>query len=165
MSAPFMDRHLIHNTSLACFLLAYFINEYESADHPVDLPKLLLVLPIVWNPASSSALSSRNTASAIDSVLRDSPVLKIDLERRVQEYTASTFQGLNLAVSAKLVVKKPGVDGDVFTGLVTRWPNATKASIPPEMLKTTKQLSSWLASVSTPHIYKLLFGIPNEIRN
>lgn len=167
MSVPYMDRHLIHNSSLACFLLAYFISEYESSgnDHPIELAKLLLVLPIVWNPASSAALSKRNTSSAIDNVLRDTPILKIDLERRVQEYTASTLQGLNLGVAAKLIEKEPGEDGDVFTSLVIRWPKGTKASIPAEMLKTTKQLSSWLASVSTPQIYKLLFGIPNEIRD
>lgn len=167
MSAPFMDQYLIHNTSLACFLLAYFIDEYASAPHgyPIDLPKLLLVLPIVWNPASSDALSKRNTASEIDKVLRDTPVLKIDLERRVQEYVGSTLQGLNLAVSAGLVNKSPGEDGDVFSSLINRWPKGTKTSIPTAMLKTTKQLSSWLASVSTPQLYKLLFGIPHEIRN
>jgi len=167
MNAPYMDRHLIHNSSLACFLLTYFISEYESSksDHPVDLPKLLLVLPIVWNPASCAALSKRNTSSTIDNVLRDTPVLKIDLERRIQEYTALTLQGLNLAVASKLVEKEPGDDGDVFNNLVIRWPKGTKTSIPSEMLKATKQLSGWLASVSTPKIYKLLFGIPNEIRN
>ncbi|NBF04281.1 hypothetical protein GV819_18535 [Pseudomonas sp. Fl5BN2] len=167
MNALYMDRHLIHNSSLACFLLAYFIYEYEysGSDHPIDLPKLLLLLPIIWSPSSSAALSKKYTSSAIDSVLRDSPVLKIDLERRVQEYTASTLQGLNLAIASKLVEKWSGEDGDVFTSLITRWPKGTKTSIPAEMLKTTKQLSSWLASVSTPQIYKLLFGIPNEIRD
>ncbi|WP_428555801.1 three component ABC system middle component [Pseudomonas edaphica] len=105
------------------------------------------------------------TSSAIDNVLRDTPILKIDLELRVQEYAASTLQGLNPGVATKLIEKEPGEDGDVFTSLVIRWPKGTKASIPAEMLKTTKQLSSWLASVSTPQIYKLLFGIPNEIRD
>lgn len=167
MSAPYLDRHLIHNSSLACFLLAYFISEYKSSTsaHPIDIFKLLLVLPIVWNPPSSAALAKRNTSSPIDNVLRETPVLKIDLERRVQEYTAATLQGLNLAVAAKLVAKEPSDDGDIFTSLVIRWPKGTKASIPPEMLKTSKQLSGWLASVSTIQIYKLLFGIPNEVRD
>lgn len=165
MSAPFVDRHLIHNTSLACFLLSYFIDEYDSLDamHAVDLPKLLLVLPIVWSPASSTALSKRNTASAIDKVLRETPVLKIDLERRVQEYTPSTLQGLNLAVATGLVKKESHEDGDVFKTLIKRWPRGTKVAIPAEMRKTTMQLSGWLATISTPQLFKLLFGIPNEI--
>jgi hypothetical protein len=167
MSAPYMDRHLIHNSSLACFLLAYFVSEYKTSDcdNPIDLPKILLVLPIVWNPASSDALSKRNTASTVDNVLRNTPVLKIDLERRVQEYTATTLQGLNLAVSANLIKKEPGEDGDLFTSLITRWPTGTKTALPAEMVKATKQLATWLATVSTSHIYKLLFGIPNEIHN
>lgn len=168
MASAYIDRHLIHNSSLACFLLANFVSEYESQDSefPIDLTKLMLVLPVVWNESNRRALGSRNARSKIDAVLRDNPLLKIDLEARVKAHAPATLQGLNLAVSSGLVARSVNTEGTVhFSTLLSRWPTGIKKSIPPDLLKTTKQLAAWYSTASTETLYKLLFGIPNEIRD
>jgi hypothetical protein len=168
MVGTYLDRHLIHNSSLACFLLTSFVYEYESqlSKFPVEITKLMLVLPVVWNESNRSALGSRNARSKIDAVLRDNPVLKIDLEMRVKAHAPVTLQGLNLAVSSGLMARNLNADETVcFSTLASRWPTGVKKTIPSEMLKTTKQLAIWYSTVSTETLYKLLFGIPNEIRN
>lgn len=167
MARAYIDRHLIHNSSLACFLLANFVAEYESQDSefPIDLPKLMLVLPLVWNESNRIALSKRNAGSKIDAVLRDNPVVKIDLEARVRAHAPATLQGLNLAVSSGLVERGEDVDGAVRFSALKRGPASIKKTIPPDLLKTTRQLALWYSTASTETIYKLLFGIPNEIRD
>lgn len=168
MARAYIDRHLIHNSSLACFLLASFVSEYESQDSefPIDLMKLMLVLPVVWNESNRIALGSRNARSKIDAVLRDNPVLKIDLEVRVKAHAPATLQGLNLAVSSGVVARSISADGSVhFSTLLSRWPTGIKKTIPADMLKTTKQLALWYSTASTETLYRLLFGIPNEIRD
>lgn len=168
MIGAYIDRHLIHNSSLACFLLASFVSEYESqaSEFPIDLTKLMLVLPVVWNERNRIALGTRNARSKIDAVLRDNPALKIDLEARVKAHAPATLQGLNLAVSSGLVTRSVEADGTVhFSTLMSRWPIGIKKTIPSDLLKTTKQLAVWYSTASTETLYKLLFGIPNEIRN
>jgi hypothetical protein len=148
--------------------MASFVAEYESqeSEFPLDLPKLLLVLPLVWNESNRNALASRNARSKIDAVLRDNPAVKIDLEARVRAHTPATLQGLNLAVSSGLIGKCTNTEGVVrFSTLMSRWPAGIKKSIPQDLMKTTKQLALWYSTASTETIYKLLFGIPNEIRD
>lgn len=95
MSEVYLDHQLIHNSSLACFLLTHFIGEYQEAGlgQTPDLPKLMLVLPLVWNQRSRDALSPRTSRSTLGAVLRETPVLKIDLQRRVSAHAATTLQG------------------------------------------------------------------------
>lgn len=168
MSDAYLDRQLIHNSSLACFLLTHFIGEYQEAGlgQTPDLPKLMLVLPLVWSQRSREALSKRTSRSTLGAVLRETPVLKIDLQRRVSAHAATTLQGLNLAVSSRLVGKL-GTKGSEtsFQVLVDRWPRGVKNTIPAPMLQTTERLAKWFATDTTENLYKLLFGIPNEIHD
>ncbi|HBO1217379.1 TPA: hypothetical protein L4E92_004753 [Pseudomonas aeruginosa] len=167
MAGAYIDRHLIHNSSLACFLLASFVSDYEdqNSEFPIDLTKLMLVLPVVWNENNRKALGTRTTRSKIDTVLRDHPVLKIDLEARVKAHAPATLQGLNLAVSSGLVGRSVSAEGEVhFSKLLSRWPPGIKKTIPTDLMKTTKQLAAWYSTTPTETLYKLLFGIPNEIR-
>ncbi|WP_369987567.1 three component ABC system middle component [Pseudomonas xanthosomatis] len=162
MNAPHLDKHLIHNSSMACFLLTFFIEEYcrENSDNPIDLAKLLLVLPIVWNEAARQTLATRTTRSNAQSIIREYPILKVDLDTRVQAHAATTLQGLNLAKSAKLLQTQLDSDGDtVFTRTSTRWPKGTKPLLPDDMLKTTRQLAIWFSTVPTEILYRILFGI------
>lgn len=168
MSEAYLDRQLIHNSSLACFLLTHFIGEYQEAGlgQTPDLPKLMLVLPLVWSQSSQEALSKRTSRSTLAAVLRETPVLKIDLQRRVAAHAGATLQGLNLAVSSRLVGKLGApADGGRFQVLVDRLPRGIKSTIPTTMLQTTERLAKWFATDSTENLYKLLFGIPNEIHN
>lgn len=168
MSEVYLDHQLIHNSSLACFLLTHFIGEYQEAGlgQTPDLPKLMLVLPLVWSQRSRDALSKRTSRSTLGAVLRETPVLKIDLQRRVSAHAATTLQGLNLAVSSRLVGKiGPKGSETSFQVLVDRWPRGIKNTIPSAMLQTTEKLAKWFATDTTENLYKLLFGIPNEIHD
>lgn len=168
MSEIFLDRQLIHNSSLACFLLAHFIGQYQDAAHgqTPDLPKLMLVLPLAWSESSRDALSKRTSRSTLATVFRETPVLKIDLQRRVAAHAGATLQGLNLAVSSRLIGKVgKGSDGVSFQVLADGWPRGIKSTIPTAMMQTAERLAKWFATESTENLYKLLFGIPNEIHD
>lgn len=168
MSDAYLDRQLIHNSSLACFLLTHFIGEYQEAGlgETPDLPKLMLVLPLVWSQSSREALSKRTSRSTLGAVLRETPVLKIDLQRRVSAHAGTTLQGLNLAVSSRLIGKVGSREsGASFQIVVDRWPRGVKSTIPASMLQTTERLAKWFATDTTENLYKLLFGMPNEIHD
>lgn len=138
--------------------------ELEASEHPLDLLKLKLVLPFAWDEASRESLCSRNARSRLEVILRESPELKVDLEQRVTARAAVTVQGLNLAVSTKLLAVTPREnDLPVFSNLITRWPKGTKPALPKEMVSTVNRLANWYAGVDTPTLIKLFFGIPNEI--
>lgn len=166
MNRPYLDRYIVHNTSLSCFLLVLFVQQYEleASEHPLDLVKLKLVLPFAWDEASRGSLCSRNARSKLDAVLREAPELKVDLEQRVASRAAVTVQGLNLAVSTKLLaVTQRENDLPVFSNLSDRWPKGTKSALPKEMVSTVNRLANWYAGVDTPTLIKLFFGISNEI--
>lgn len=168
MSEAFLDRHLIHNSSLACFLLLHFVGQYQQAapGRAPDLPKLMLVLPLVWNEAARNELAKRNARSAFSTVLRDTPVLKVDLQQRVTAHTGATLQGLNLAVSSRLLGKIGKTsEAATFQVLVDSWPRGIKKQIPDKMMQVTERLAKWFATEPTENLYKLMFGIPYEVYN
>ena len=168
MSEAYLDRQLVHNSSLACFLLTHFISEYQDAGlgQSPDLPKLMLVLPLVWSETSRNELSKRTARSTLSAVFRETPALKIDLQQRVAAHAGTTLQGLNLAVSTRLIGKVGTMaDGTSFQVLVDRWPTGIKSTIPKAMMQTAEKLAKWFATDTTENLYKLLFGIANEIRD
>lgn len=166
MSQPYLDKYVVHNSSLSCFLLTLFVQQYELEEpkSSPDLLKLKLVLPFAWDEVCRADLCRRNTRSAIDAVLRDTPQLKIDLQERVMSRAAVTIQGLNLAVSTNLLSMTHGEDGlPVFHKTSERWPIGTKSALPKGMTQTVSRLATWYAKIDTPTLLTLLFGIPNEI--
>lgn len=168
MSEAYLDRQLIHNSSLACFLLTHFIGHYQIAapGHIPDLPKLMLVLPLAWSESSRDELIKRTARSSLAAVLRETPVMKIDLQRRVSAHASVTLQGLNLAVATRLIGRiDTTANGVSFQLLVDRWPRGIKNTIPRAMLRTAERLAKWFATESTENLYKHLFGIPNEVHD
>lgn len=166
MTQLYLDQYVVHNTSLSCFLLTLFVQQYEleASEHPLDLLKLKLVLPFAWDEICRDALCARNARSKLDAILRDSPELRIDLQARVKSRAAVTIQGLNLAVSANLLsVTHKKDELPVFTNMTERWPKGTKSALPKEMAATVNRLANWYADVDTPTLLKLFFGINNEI--
>ncbi|MEF9898075.1 MAG: three component ABC system middle component [Pseudomonas sp.] len=168
MNGPYLDTYVIHNTALACFLLTVFVQQYEleASEHPLDMLKLKLVLPFVWDESSREALCSRNAKTRLDKVFREAPGLKVDLEQRVASRAPVTLQGLNLAVSTNLLaVVRRKDELPVFSNKIDRWPRGTKSALPKDMVMTVNRLANWYAGIDTPNLLKLLFGIPNEISN
>lgn len=166
MSEMYVDRGIIHNSTLACFLLSLFAQKYELEDSefPLDLLKLQMVLPFVWNESCRKALEKRTARTRFDTVLREAPELKVDLERRVSSHTAVTFQGLNLAVSSKLIeVIHSTSEAPVIKFTLERWPPGTKSALPSEMVTAVNRLANWYSDIDTSTLLKLLFGIPHEV--
>lgn len=166
MKGPYLDTYVVHNSSLSCFLLTLFVQQYELEDseHPLDILKLKLVLPFAWEEVSRNVLRSKNARSRLDAILREAPELKIDLEQRVASRAAVTLQGLNLAVSTNLISVEQSVDTlPVFRMKSDRWPKGTKSALPKEMVATINRLANWYSGIDTPTLLKLFFGIPNEI--
>ncbi|MFW3895261.1 three component ABC system middle component [Pseudomonas bharatica] len=167
MSEPYVDRELIHNSSLACFLMTHFVKEYEDVGSPftLDLPKLMVVLPLAWNEGNREKLNAGNTRPSLENILRKHPALRVDLEKRVRAHLPTTLQGLNLAVASRLVGKMGSPTGEKFQLLMERWPRGIKNTIPVSMLLTVERLAKWFSTLSTEDLYKLLFGIPHEVHH
>ncbi|MCJ8176835.1 DUF6521 family protein [Pseudomonas viridiflava] len=166
MPKIYVDRGIIHNSTLACFLLSLFAQKYELEDSefPLDLLKMQMVLPFVWNDSCRKAIEKRTARTRFNTVLREAPELKIDLERRVSSHTAVTFQGLNLAASSKLIeVTHSANKAPTIRIIFERWPHGTKSTLPSEMVTTVNRLANWFSDIDTPTLLKLLFGIPHEV--
>jgi hypothetical protein len=166
VKGPYLDTYVVHNSSLSCFLLTLFVQQYEleASEHPLDILKLKLVLPFAWDEASRNVLRSKNARSRLDTILREAPELKVDLEERVASRAAVTLQGLNLAVSTNLLSVLHRKDElPVFSNKNDRWPKGTKSALPKEMVGTVNRLANWYSCIDTPTLLKLFFGIPNEI--
>ncbi|WP_426945006.1 three component ABC system middle component [Pseudomonas oryzihabitans] len=160
MREPHLDQQLIHNSSLSCFLIAYFIFQYqqEKSSFVLDLPKLLTVLPLTWNEENREIINKRNAKSRIDDVLSNFPSLVVDLKSRFREHTPTTLQGINLAASSQLIRITEPSNLQEFMPSMKRWPKGIKKSIPLSMIQTIERLAKWLAMISTEELYKLLFG-------
>lgn len=166
MPEMYIDRGIIHNSTLACFLLSLCAQKYELEDSefPLDLLKIQMVLPFVWNDSCRKALEKRNARTRFNTVLREAPELKVDLERRVSSHTAVTFQGLNLAVSSGIIeVTHATNEAPIIKFVLERWPHGTKSALPSEMVTAVNRLANWYSDIDTPTLLKLLFGIPHEV--
>ncbi|MEM5366464.1 three component ABC system middle component [Paraburkholderia azotifigens] len=160
--AGYVDRSLIHNSALACFLLASFAKEYqrktENESHP-SFEKLLLVLPIVWHGPSRRSIASRFFDTPIHAVLHEEPRIAEGLADRIAAHAAVSCQGLNLACQTGLLVKREIRDEQVFAFAHEHWPkNSKPTTIPTEMSGTTSRLANWFKDYSAAELFSI-FGI------
>lgn len=157
----YKDVNIINNSSLACFLIIYFIDEYKkiSVDgtNP-DLMKLLLVLPLVWHKTSREIIRKKQLHIPLNTVIQDNPLIKSNLKQRISEYTGPTIQGLNLAVSSGLLIKLIKNNEICFKINFTRWPSGIKKTIPDDMVKTIARIANWFYHIDTASLYTLLLG-------
>lgn len=157
----YKDINIINNSSLACFLTVYFIDEYNkiSVDGtPPDLMKLLLVLPLVWHRTSRDIIKKKQFHIPFNLVIQDNHLIKSNLKQRISEYTGPTIQGLNLAVSSGLLIKLVEKDDIFFKINFTRWPSGIKKTLPDDMTKTITRLANWFYHIDSAHLYALLLG-------
>ncbi|MBW5891228.1 three component ABC system middle component [Pectobacterium polaris] len=157
----YKDINIINNSSLACFLILYFIDEYKkiSVDgtNP-DLMKLLLVLPLVWHKTSREIIRKKQLHTPLNMVIQDNPLIKSNFKQRISEYTGPTIQGLNLAVSSGLLIKLVKNNEIFFKINFTRWPSGIKKTIPDDMVKTIARIANWFYYIDTASLYALLLG-------
>jgi hypothetical protein len=159
--AGYADRSLIHNSALACFLLANFVKEYQALTantrHP-SLDKLLLVLPIVWHGPSRRSIAGRMFATPIHAVLTDEPRIVEQLADRIAAHAAVSCQGVNMACETGLLVRRSAANGEqVFAFGHPQWPkNSKPTDIPTEMLGTTVRLANWFKDYTGAELFALL---------
>ncbi|QQX85258.1 hypothetical protein JJQ59_04755 [Cupriavidus necator] len=161
--AGYTDRSLIHNSAMACFVLANFVKEYQTLCAYTNFPsldKLLLVLPLVWHGPSRRSISGRISSTPLHAVLSDEPRILEQLEDRISAYAAVSCQGLNLACATGLLARRQlSNDEAVFVFAHSQWPkNSKPTAIPTEMLATTKRLATWFKDYSGAELFAL-FGI------
>ncbi|WP_176079560.1 three component ABC system middle component [Paraburkholderia tropica] len=160
--AGYVDRSLFHNSALACFLLASFSKEYraraDSATHP-GFEKLLLVLPITWHGPSRRIISKKNFATPLQPVLAEEPRIIAGLKERVAAHAAVSAQGLNIACSTGLLVRREESGEQVFAFGHQHWPrNSSPTGISSEMTGTVHRLANWFRDYSAADLFAL-FGL------
>lgn len=153
----YVDRSLIQNSTLACFLLTSFVHRYGELTAQTASPellKLLLVLPIVWHKESCNTVKSRIFATPLQAVLADYPSIKNQFQERVAEFTRVSCQGLNLACASGLLRRVTIENEPYFSANFERWPRGSKpANAPNEMLQAIERLAVWFKDAKTAQLY------------
>ncbi|MFM0100882.1 DUF6521 family protein [Paraburkholderia nemoris] len=156
----YTDRSLIHNSALACFLLASFTKEYQARTdnkrHP-SFEKLLLVLPLIWHGPSRRGIWNRNFATPMHAVIADEPRITERLAERVGAHAAVSAQGVNIACATGLLAKRFDTDEREFTFAPPRWPQGSSpANIDSEMSGTVLRLANWFKDFTTAELFAIL---------
>ncbi|MFJ5429772.1 three component ABC system middle component [Pectobacterium actinidiae] len=157
----YKDKNIINNSSLSCFLLVLFSEEYEklSVDNRYpDLMQYLIILPFVWHKISREAIKTKRSSTPLDIVILESQLIKYNFKERVIDYTGATLQGLNFAVSSGLLIKFEENNKILFKRGLKKWPPNVKKTLPADMSKTITRLANWFYHMDTSSIYSLLLG-------
>lgn len=157
----YIDKNIINNSSLACFLLVFFTEEYEKLstdDRLPDLMQLLLILPFTWHNVSREAIKTKKSSTPLNAVIEMTPTIKTNMKQRIKDYSGATLQGLNLAVSSGLLIKIEKDNKIIFKRGLTKCPTDIKKALPTDMCKTLIRLANWFCHMDTPLIYSLLLG-------
>lgn len=156
----YTDHNLIQNSALSCFLLTIFVKQYEVTapdSAPVELTKILLILPLLWHQASCQSIQKRNLATPLHAVLRETPSILVDMRRRVAAYTGPTLQGLNLACASGLLIKSDDPNRPAFSANFNHWPKKSKpTNAPGDMVRAIERLACWFSLASAPQLYAQL---------
>ncbi|MGK8195280.1 MULTISPECIES: three component ABC system middle component [Burkholderia] len=160
MKTGYKDRSLMHNSALACFLLASFTKGYQTRTantrHP-GFEKLLLVLPLVWHGPSRRSIARRNFDTALHGVLSDEPRILEGLAARVSAHAPVTCQGLNIACGTGLLVKRSNEEGVEFAFERGHWPRGSSPTgIPGDMAGTVLRLANWFKDYTAAELFAML---------
>ncbi|MBN3831582.1 three component ABC system middle component [Burkholderia sp. Ac-20344] len=156
----YTDRSLIHNSALACFLLASFTKEYQTRtgnEHHPSFEKLLLVLPLIWHGPSRRGICNRNFGTRLHAVLADEPRITERLSDRVGAHAAVSAQGLNIACATGLLVERFDAEERKFAFSPSRWPQGSSpTSIDREMSGSVLRLANWFKDFTTAELFATL---------
>jgi hypothetical protein len=163
MNTGYVDKNLIQNSALACFILTEFVLKYEhltlKTESP-DLMKLLLVLPIVWHKSSCQAIIKRNFSTPLHAVISTCPSIKNQFQERLAEFSPISCQGLNLAYASGLLHKTSSKDKSCFSAAFESWPRGSKPNdLPQEMIQAINRLAVWFKDAQTAELYNQFLGI------
>jgi hypothetical protein len=163
MTGGYVDRNLIQNSSLACFLLTSFVRRYEELTANTESPelmKLLLVLPVVWHKESCKAVKSRQFSTQLQAVLADCPSIKNQFQERLSEFSPVSCQGLNLACATGLLRCVSIENEPYLSATFDRWPLGSKPTgVPSDMLQAVYRLAVWFKDANTAQLYSQFLGV------
>lgn len=163
MTDGYVDRNLIQNSALACFLLTSFVRNYEERTVKTASPevmKLLLVLPVVWHKESCNAIKNRIFSTRLQAVLGDCPAIKNQFQERLAEFSPVSCQGLNLACASGLLRRTSIGNEPCLSASFDRWPLGSKpVSAPSEMLQAIERLAVWFKDAQTAQLYSQFLGV------
>ncbi|MDR6583448.1 three component ABC system middle component [Herbaspirillum frisingense] len=154
------DLPLLQNPSLAAFLLAYFIKEYQAGTAGTELPsfeKLLLVLPLVFHGPTRRAIYKKKTSASFFTVIENAPLIIDRMSERVACYSRQTGIAMNLCCATGLIKASKTDDKLIFSFAHPAWPrNSQPHAIPKEMRQSLVRLAHWFKDVSVAELYKIL---------
>ena len=160
MTTGYIDRSLMHNSALACFVLASFAREYQSLTantrHP-SFEKLLLVLPLVLHKPTRDGIKRRKSGTPLHSVLIDEPRILEGLRARVAAHAGVSCQGLNIACETGLLLRSEK-DGEVFFSFKNaQWPRGSNpTSISTDIVGAISRLARWFKDYSAAELFAML---------
>lgn len=157
MSTGYIDRNLVQNSTLACFLLTAFVKRYEeltaSTESP-ELMKLLLVLPILWHKDSCDAIKGRDFSTPLQAVLMECPQIRNQFQERVSEFSAVSCQGLNLACASGLLRQSNDSGAVVLSTKFQKWPKGSKpVNVPQDMQLALRRLAVWFKDAKAAQLF------------
>lgn len=157
MSAGYIDRNLVQNSALACFLLTDFVRRYEELTAKTESPelmKLLLVLPVVWHKESCDSIKGREFSTSLQSVLAECPHIRNQFQERVAAFSAVSCQGLNLACASGLLRKFTDKDTICLSTNFDKWPRGSKpVAVPSDMQRALARLAAWFKDAKTAQLF------------
>lgn len=157
---PTLDLPLLQNPSLAAFLLASFIKEYQTGTAGTDLPsfeKILLVLPLIFHGPTRKAIHKKNFSIPFHIVIEEAPLIIDRMNERVSAYSRQTGIALNLCCATGLVKTNRGDNKLLFGFAHAGWPKRSQPhAIPKEMSQSLTRLANWFKDMSVAEIYQIL---------
>ena len=157
MSAGYIDRNLVQNSALACFLLTAFVQRYEELTAKTaspELMKLLLVLPVVWHKESCDAIKGREFRTPLQAVLAECPRIRNQFQERVAAFSAVSCQGLNLACASGLLRQFTDDGAVCLSTNFDKWPRGSKpANVPLDMQRALARLAVWFKDAKTAQLF------------
>ena len=99
------EQEVIHNPVLGSLALWQFCREYaeQGSEGGAPLPKMMLVLPVVFNRRSMCCIRRMQKKSGLLKALAEHPDLVLSLQERVEWFSDLTFSSLRLACLASLI--------------------------------------------------------------
>jgi len=122
---------------------------------PIELPKLLLVLPIVFHRRSASSVARLQFASGLLKAIDDEPLIVVGLQERVKSNAERTYRSLALAIGAGLLARSTELDTwPLYESRRRGVPTKIKPQTEREqcVLAASKRLGYWFAGADTVHL-------------
>lgn len=163
MTKGYIDRSLVQNSALACFVLTDFAKKYEDLTAGTEGPsflKLLLVLPLVWHKETCTFIKGREFSTPLHSVLAEHPTIRTGFRERLAEFSVVASQGINLACATGLLRQTASRGDRELRVAFSTWPRGSKPTeLPRDMSNANTRLAAWFKDASTAQLYSELLRI------